>query len=289
MKKSLKIFSFAILFMLTIIFTKDSQAASLSQLAAEYPTGSHWNGTYNGYKQVEDGYAKVVATECAGFAALMYNRYYGIDPYENAKESHDINSVQAGDIVRYANNGHSVWIIARNGNTVQVAECNYDSNGSVRWNQTKNLSELSYGLNYIYKAPYVLKNDLSVLKEEPVKVVKEPVVEVEEVHKEVPEVVQVEEPTTIEYNVATTPVVQTPNVQTENGVNKKDTKKTNNQQVSEINSEESAFIKSTNEQNEVLKPEDVEKAKYRLVTIRLFKGFHKGRDYLTNLILNLKK
>ena len=78
------------------------------------------------------------------------------------QESHDINSVQAGDIVRYGNNAHSVWVLSRDGDYVQVAECNYDLNCTVRWYQTKTLSELNNGLTYIYKGKYDLSEVYSL-------------------------------------------------------------------------------------------------------------------------------
>ena len=155
--KKIGVFSFAIVLFVLIIFTKDSQAAtSLNQLQSDYPTGSKWEDTYKGLKKVDGGYARVIATECAGFAALMYNRYYDMDPYEYAETIYDINQVQAGDIVRYGNNAHSVWVLSREGDSVKVAECNYDLHCTVRWYQTKSISELNNGLTYIYKAPYVL-------------------------------------------------------------------------------------------------------------------------------------
>jgi uncharacterized protein YjdB len=162
MKKKFLFFSFAIVLFITIIFTKDSHAAtSLTQLQSDYPTGSKWEDTYTGKKKVEGGYARVLASECAGFAALMYNRYYDMDPYEYAEQIYDISQVQPGDIVRYGNNAHSVWVLSREGDSVTVAECNYDLQCTVRWYERKTIAELGYGLTYIYKAPYSLTTAMS--------------------------------------------------------------------------------------------------------------------------------
>ena len=153
MKKKIVLILFIIVMALS---TKVIATVPLSQLQSTYYNGSKWTDTYIGYSLIDGIEYKMNANKCAVFAALMYYSYYGIDPYASAEIVYDVEQVKPGDIVRYSNDGHSVWVLSRNGENVQVAECNYDLNCSVRWYQNKTMSELRNGFNYIYKAPYVL-------------------------------------------------------------------------------------------------------------------------------------
>ena len=157
MKKKILIVNLLIVALIILLTNNVNATMSLEQLQNTYPTGSKWTDEYWGTRINSDGREeKHGGRECYGFAALMYYNYYGIDPFATADVVYDVEQVQPGDIVRYHNDGHSVWILSRNGENVQVAECNYDYNCSVRWWQPKTMSELRNGFNYIYKAPYVL-------------------------------------------------------------------------------------------------------------------------------------
>ena len=133
-----------------------AETSDLNQLQAQFPTGTQWNDTYYGMSPSSTStyIIRIVATECAGFAALMYYNYYGFDPYYYAQYSYDINSVKSGDIVRYLNDGHSVWIQSRSGNMCTIAECNFDGNNTVRWGVRRSISELSEGFSYIMTSDY---------------------------------------------------------------------------------------------------------------------------------------
>ena len=116
---------------------------TLYQIQQEYPTGSTW-----------DQYG-----ECLGFSRYVYDAYYGVDPYyynenELGGYSYNVNDIQPGDVVRY--NGHSVWVLEKNGNNYTVAEANYDGNNTVRWYASRTLSKMSTNFEYLLKAPYVL-------------------------------------------------------------------------------------------------------------------------------------
>ena len=157
MKRKIVIVNLLIIALIILLTNNVNATMSLEQLQNTYPTGSKWTDEYWGTRINSDGREeKHGGRECYGFAALMYYNYYGIDPFATADVVYDVEQVQPGDIVRYHNDGHSVWILSRNGENVQVAECNYDYNCSVRWWQPKTMSELRNGFNYIYKAPYVL-------------------------------------------------------------------------------------------------------------------------------------
>ena len=156
MKRKKLYASLVIIFLVFIITTSVKATMSLEQLQSTYSNGFRWTDTYYGSSYDNNVENRIQAQECAGFSALMYYNYYGIDPFSSAEIAYDVEQAKPGDIVRYNNDEHSVWILSRNGESVQVAECNYDGNCSVRWYQTKSMSELRTGFSYIYKAPYVL-------------------------------------------------------------------------------------------------------------------------------------
>ena len=123
---------------------------TIKQLRNMYPSNMQWNDKY------KDG-----SSECAGFAYLIYDSYYGIGPKEYGNKITDVEQAQPGDIVRY--NGHSVFILTRNGESTTVVECNYDRQNHVRWDQPKNMSEYRNSFEYIYKAPYILETPAPVV------------------------------------------------------------------------------------------------------------------------------
>lgn len=154
--------------MLIISFSSSVYAeVTVKQLQNQYPTGSQWNGTYYGMSpdSTPNYIIRIVATECAGFAALMYYNYYGFDPYYYANYVYDINQVKSGDIVRYQedgqNVGHSVWVLSRDGDMCTIAECNYDGHNSVRWGVKRSISELSYYFKYIMASDYEIGAEAS--------------------------------------------------------------------------------------------------------------------------------
>ncbi len=135
-------FSLIIIMFLAIWINTKAYATSVPELKNKYPTGMQWNDSYHGW------------IECAGFAALMYDEYYGLNPITYAPRIKDASQIKAGDIVRY--NGHSVWVTARNGDALTIAECNYDWNNHVRWDQTRYISNISGSLEYIMQAPWAI-------------------------------------------------------------------------------------------------------------------------------------
>ena len=98
MQKTKKIIAFLLMIILitsTIITVNTfSYAANttIDALRQKYPQDSTWNGSFE------------FATECAGFARLMFYEYYGFSP-NKLEKSYDLNSLKPGDILRYDGNG----------------------------------------------------------------------------------------------------------------------------------------------------------------------------------------
>ena len=141
-KKEIKYIFIIILFLILtfIIQNNNVYAESIGDLKNQFPNGSRWYDDWRGY------------VECKGFARMVYEKYYGIDPVSwGDLEKNDINQIEAGDIVRY--NNHSIWVLSRNGDRITFADCNSDWNCVVRWDAEMNISWIS-NFQYIIKAPY---------------------------------------------------------------------------------------------------------------------------------------
>ena len=145
---------------------------TLAQLQAKYPHGKYWNGgnansytsspcthhgsgrcSYNGSCGCNT--FKGHCIQCMGFAYQLAYLVYGGDPYVNRKKNESssaLNSLKAGDVVRYGN--HSIFVTAVNGNTVTYADCNSDGHCKIRWNQTISKSTLKSTFKYVDPAPY---------------------------------------------------------------------------------------------------------------------------------------
>ncbi|HAB66004.1 MAG TPA: hypothetical protein DCE23_01420, partial [Firmicutes bacterium] len=145
MKKKVFSYLIAVFSLLAILLSCDivyAERYSIQDLKQMYPTGMQWNDSYNGGR------------ECAGFAMLIYAKIYGVDGPQNSEVIYDVEQVEPGDIVRY--NGHSVFVLSRNGENVTVVECNYDWNNHVRWDQPKTMSELRNQFSFVIKGMYRL-------------------------------------------------------------------------------------------------------------------------------------
>jgi len=149
-----------------------AKGATLSELEAKYPHGKYWNGgnadsytsspcnhhgncTYSGSCGCNT--FKGLAIQCMGFAYQLAYLVYGGNPYSDWNTNRNVsalNSLKAGDVVRYLNNGHSIFIIAVNGDTVTYADCNSDGHCKIRWNQTISKSTIKKTFSYVDSAPY---------------------------------------------------------------------------------------------------------------------------------------
>jgi len=91
--------------------------------------------------------------QCYGFANKLAYDYYGSVPTSSWSTVKNLNSLKAGDVIRYS--GHSVWVTNVSGNTVTYADCNSDLQCKIRWNVQKNKSGFT-DLKCVYVAPYAI-------------------------------------------------------------------------------------------------------------------------------------
>lgn len=81
---------------------------------------------------------------CAAFAAELSDAAFGKWP---ARISYDFSNLRVGDMIRLADDSHSVIVLGIDGDTVTIAEANYNSR--VHWGRTLSLSSAETEWNYI--------------------------------------------------------------------------------------------------------------------------------------------
>ena len=149
----------------------DSRGLSYASLKSKFPNGKYWNhvgGTNN-----PDGWTSTPCSchytgcsyygscqcnsftcsiQCYGYALKVAYDYYGINPV-NWRVAYSLNSLKAGDWVRYKNNGHSIWVTAVNGDQITYTDCNATGRCQIRWEGTISRSTLAATLNWVWCAP----------------------------------------------------------------------------------------------------------------------------------------
>lgn len=144
---------------------------TLDELRQKYPAGKYWNhagsSTNNpeGYTSTActDHYVKRAdgtrgigqydnryygalgwATQCAGYAQQVASCYAGSDPQTWTKRTGTaaVNDLKTGDVVRYLNDGHSIFITKVEGENVWFSDCNYGNRCIIRWDVKTTKSEI---------------------------------------------------------------------------------------------------------------------------------------------------
>ncbi len=149
---------------------------TLEELMEKFPDGKYWNGgdpdswtdkpcthhgkcgTYgwNGWCGCNSFNGQSI--QCMGFAeklgfdATGYNPRLNENGWKTKSYSSALNSLKAGDIVR--RNGHSMYVIGVDGNTVTIADCNaINKSCNIRWGVTVTKSNLTNNFEYVRSAP----------------------------------------------------------------------------------------------------------------------------------------
>lgn len=104
-------------------------AAKFKSLQGKYPAGTKYLKNY-----CSDGYK---AKECHGYALQLRIDLTGKNPMKKCRKIKDrnaINNLQAGDLIRYRNDGHTILVTAVNGEDVTYTDCNWNHDKAIRWN-----------------------------------------------------------------------------------------------------------------------------------------------------------
>lgn len=93
--------------------------------------------------------------QCWGFANKLFNEIFGIRRSSLPRRT-DRENIMVGDYVRFGtdDNGHSVLVTGRNGNTITIVECNFGYEAGdrcqIKWGRQQNLYADMYGLPFSY-------------------------------------------------------------------------------------------------------------------------------------------
>ncbi len=153
-----------------------SSTASITDLRSKFPAGKYWNHVGSSSNN-PDGYTSNPCThhgnceyngscgcnsfssaiQCMGYAFKCGYDVYGSDPrkWENIyTNSSAIDSVKAGDVIRYRSDHHSIFVIGVSGDTIIYTDCNWNSTCVIRWNCTVSKSTVKSTFTKLYSAPY---------------------------------------------------------------------------------------------------------------------------------------
>ena len=173
-------------------FSIEAEAVmTLTQLRQKFPHGKYWNhannpgasnsvNNQNGYTSTpctkHGGYIGTSSQTCNGFSpsgtqlswqCMGYAEKLGYDatgynPRNNSNGWHTytsssaLNNLKPGDIVRYKNGGHSIYVTGVNGETVTYTDCNSDGHCIIRWDATISKSTLRSTFTHVRSAPSAL-------------------------------------------------------------------------------------------------------------------------------------
>lgn len=144
------------------IVLASARTYTLDELRQKYPAGKYWNHVGSSQNNSEsytstactDHYVKRAdgtrgigqydnryygalgwATQCAGYAQKVASCYAGSDPQTWTKRTGTaaVNDLKTGDVVRYLNDGHSIFITKVEGENVWFSDCNYGNRCIIRW------------------------------------------------------------------------------------------------------------------------------------------------------------
>ncbi len=146
---------------------------TMEELMEKFPHGKYWNGgdsdswtetpcTHHGSCPNRGGCGcnsfMGLSIQCMGFAEKLGYDATGFNPRENKngwytyKTVSALNHLKPGDIVR--RNGHSMYVIGVDGDTVTIADCNsMNRSCNIRWGGTVTKANLSINFEEVRSAP----------------------------------------------------------------------------------------------------------------------------------------
>lgn len=152
--------------------TAMAEGVTIEALQEKYPHGTYWNGgdpeTYTTIPcdhHPDCDYTggcncnsfQGLGIQCLGFAYQLATLVYGGNQYLERKpvySSSALDNLKAGDIVRFRNGTHSIFVTAVDGDIVTYADCNSDHQCVIRWDQTILKSTIAATFTYLDPAPY---------------------------------------------------------------------------------------------------------------------------------------
>ena len=172
-----RVFSFilAVCFVLSltqIVTFADDESVTIEELQLKYPHGAYWNGgdpesyTLTPCDHHTDcdisgscgcNSFRGLGIQCLGFAYQLATLVYGGNQYLERTPIYDssaLDELKAGDIIRYRNGTHSIFVTSVDGDIVTFADCNSDHHCVIRWEQTTTKDAIKATFTYLDPAPY---------------------------------------------------------------------------------------------------------------------------------------
>lgn len=179
------IFVIGSIFMMLSLFTpkitvEAGTLLTLQQLQQKFPHGKYWNHAGSG-RNNPDGYTNTgcyhhgncskggtdysgwcgcnsfgSSIQCFGFANKCAYDVYG--SYYTSWSRGSLNTVKPGDVIRYKNNTHSIFVTGVNGNVITYGDCNSDGHCQIMWNKTISKATIQSTLTAVYSAPWQLSS-----------------------------------------------------------------------------------------------------------------------------------
>ena len=156
LKRMLLVVSLMAIVEFTMSMPIKAEAASnvaLTQLKQKFPSGKYWNHAGKSTNS-PDGYTSIPCThhgncskngysgwcgcnsfgssiQCFGFANKLAYDAYG--SFYTSWGRTNLNNLKAGDVIRYKNDGHSIFVTGISGDTITYGDCNSDGHCIIRW------------------------------------------------------------------------------------------------------------------------------------------------------------
>lgn len=91
--------------------------------------------------------------QCYGFAMMLAQYVWGSMPTNKSKvyDTNEVYTLQPGDVVRFLNDKHSIFILKVEKNKIYYADCNWANTCRIRWNGTISVNELRKTFSYAWK------------------------------------------------------------------------------------------------------------------------------------------
>ena len=160
----------------------------INSLRKKFPHGKYWNHSpiqgntsYNGEnnqdsytdvpcpkhgncgtkEQTCNGYAPngwETSWQCMGYANKCGYDVTGFDPerssmWKKSSDPNDLKMLKAGDIIRFKNDTHSIYVIGVNDGVVTFTDCNSDGHCKICWDSKIDKSDIKKSFTYIRIAP----------------------------------------------------------------------------------------------------------------------------------------
>lgn len=160
----------ALMIPITTMTVSATSNMTLRQLQAKFPAGKYWNHAGSSTNN-PDGYTDTPcyhhgscdyygrcgcnsagnAIQCFGFANKLAYDAYG--SYYTSWSRTTLSNLKAGDVIRYKNDGHSIFVTGLDGDTITYGDCNSDGHCIIRWGATISKSTIAATLTGVYSAP----------------------------------------------------------------------------------------------------------------------------------------